>query len=208
MITPRLVIFDMDDVLCHYSLGRRLRILGEMSGKAPRDIQAAIWDSGFEGESDAGGYPDAEEYLREFGTRLGYAISRAEWIEARRLSMTPHHDVLALAKEIGRRAEIAVFTNNGPLVKEEFGNLFPEAARIFGGCFCSFEFATKKPDPASYKRLLERLVIPASGAWFIDDKRSNVEGARLAGLRAHHFTGIAALRSEAATLCLIVPAAA
>ena len=55
---PRLVIFDMDDVLCHYDLGRRLRALSQISGKTPRDIRAAIWDSGFEDDADSGGYPD------------------------------------------------------------------------------------------------------------------------------------------------------
>ena len=33
--------------------------------------------------------------------------------------------------------------------------------------------------------------------WFIEDKKSNVQGAKLAGLRAHHFTGITALKAEA-----------
>ena len=63
---PRLVIFDMDDVLCHYDLGRRLRALSQISGKTPRDIRAAIWDSGFEDDADSGGYPDADTYLVDF----------------------------------------------------------------------------------------------------------------------------------------------
>ena len=54
MARPGLVIFDMDDVLCRYELGRRLRALGAIANKNPRDIRAAIWDSGFEDESDAG----------------------------------------------------------------------------------------------------------------------------------------------------------
>jgi putative hydrolase of the HAD superfamily len=208
MTTPRLVIFDMDDVLCHYSLGRRLRYLGQLAGKSARDVQAAIWDSGFEGESDSGGYPDAEDYLREFGERLGYPITRTEWVDARRLSMTPRHDVLSLAKDIGARAELAVFTNNGPVVEQEFETLFPEAAPIFARRFCSYQFATKKPDPAVYTRLLAKLDIPPSETWFVDDKRSNVQGARLAGLRAHHFTGFAPLHAEAAALGLAKPVAA
>jgi putative hydrolase of the HAD superfamily len=207
-MTPRFVIFDMDDVLCRYSLGRRLRILGQISGRSPRDIQAAIWDSGFEGNSDAGNYPDAGEYLSEFGTRLGYPISRDEWIAARRQAMTANTDVLALAREIGKRAELAVFTNNGPIVKEDFARLFPEAAAVFERRFCSFEFATKKPDPASYTRLLARLGVAPSEAWFIDDKRSNVQGARMAGLRAHHFISYPPLRDEAHALGLLEPVAA
>ena len=60
---PEAVIFDMDDVLCRYDLGRRLRALSRITGKMPRDIRAAIWDSGFEDAADSGGYPDPDHYL-------------------------------------------------------------------------------------------------------------------------------------------------
>ena len=68
---PRLVIFDMDDVLCHYDLGRRLRALSQISGKTPRDIRAAIWGSGFEDDADPGGFPEAGVYLAHFNHRNG-----------------------------------------------------------------------------------------------------------------------------------------
>lgn len=74
MQRPSLVIFDMDDVLCHYDLGRRLRVLAALAGTTARDVRAAIWDSGFEGEADAGGYPDPDDYLKEFGQRLVFRL--------------------------------------------------------------------------------------------------------------------------------------
>ncbi len=98
---PRLVIFDMDDVLCRYDLGSRLRALSRISGKTPRDIRAAIWDSGFEDDSDAGSYPDPDIYLTEFGRRLGHPITATEWIAARRVAMSPYPEVLDLARRIG-----------------------------------------------------------------------------------------------------------
>ena len=197
---PQLVIFDMDDVLCHYDLGRRLRALSRLSGKTPRDIRAAVWDSGFEGDADAGAYPDPDRYLAEFGRRMGYPISREQWIAARRESMTPIPQVLDLARAIGKTARIAIYTNNGPIVKMCLDEVFPEAAEIFVERFCSYEFATKKPDPDSFVRLLERLAVAPTAAWFIDDKRSNVQGARLAGLLAHHFRSYDRLRDEARQL--------
>ena len=66
----------------------------------PRDIRAALWDSGFEDAADAGHYPSPEEYLAEFGRRLGHSINRDQWIEARRASITPWPDMLALVREI------------------------------------------------------------------------------------------------------------
>ena len=183
-MAPRLVIFDMDDVLCRYDLGRRPRALSRLSGKRPRDIRAAIWDSGFEDDADAGGFPDADLHLAEFGRRLGYAISLAEWIAARRGAMTPWPEVLDLARQIGEKARLAIYTNNGPLLKFHLDELFPEAAHIFAERYCSYEFASKKPDPDSFRRLMAQLGVAPAEAWFIDDKRSNVQGARWRGCSA------------------------
>lgn len=202
-MAPRLVIFDMDDVLCRYDLGPRLRALSRISGKTPRDIRAAIWGSGFEDDSDAGGYPDPANYLAEFGRRLGHPITCAEWIAARREAMTPSPEVLELARHIGEKARVAIYTNNGPLLKLHLGEIFPEAAAIFAECYCSYEFATKKPDPNSFRRLLHKLDIAPRDAWFIDDKHSNVQGARMAGLTAHLFRSPAPLAVEAKMLGLL-----
>jgi putative hydrolase of the HAD superfamily len=202
-MAPRLVIFDLDDVLCRYDLGRRLRALSRVSGKKPRDIRAAVWDSGFEDDSDCGGYPDPANYLEEFGRRLGHPITLPEWIAARRTAMTPYPQVLSLAQRIGESTRLAIYTNNGPLLKLHLGDLFPEAAAIFSECYCSYEFATKKPDPNSYLRLLRTIDVAPQDAWFIDDKRSNVQGARMAGLIGHHFRSHAALAADAKALGLV-----
>ena len=186
----------MDDVLCHYDLGRRLRALSQISGKTPRDIRAAIWDSGFEDDADSGGYPDADVYLAEFSYRIGHTITRQQWIAARRESMIPSSDVLALAEAIGKVSRLAIYTNNGPIVKSSLDELFPEAAAIFKERYCSYEFGTKKPDPNSFTKLLAKIKISPADTWFIDDKRSNVQGAKLAGLKAHHFRSYGALAKD------------
>ena len=186
----------MDDVLCHYDLGRRLRALSQISGKTPRDIRAAIWDSGFEDDADSGGYPDASVYLAEFSYRIGHTVTRQQWIAARRESMIPSSDVLALAEAIGKVSRLAIYTNNGPIVKSSLDELFPEAAAIFKERYCSYEFGTKKPDPDSFTKLLTTIKISPADTWFIDDKRSNVQGARLAGLKAHHFRSYEALAKD------------
>lgn len=200
MPRPSLVIFDMDDVLCHYQLGKRLRFLAELAGTTARDIRAAIWDSGFEEDADSGGYPDGEIYLQEFAKHLGYPITRAEWLEARRISMTPIQPVLNMARNIKRDATIAIYTNNGPLVKDHLDILLPEAAAIFDMRFCSYEFGTKKPDPQSFTRLVNSLDRKPDDCWFIDDKKSNVQGAHIAGLRGHHFRHAELLEDEAREL--------
>lgn len=187
---PETVIFDMDDVLCRYDLGRRLRALARITGQMPRDIRAAIWDSGFEDAADTGSYPDPDEYLGEFARRLGYPLTRAQWVEARREAMQPWPDMLALAKSIGAQARIAIYSNNGPLTKATLHELFPACTDIFAEHYHSFEFGVKKPDPRSFLKLMERMGTEPSRCWFIDDKKSNVTGARMAGLAGHHFVNL------------------
>jgi putative hydrolase of the HAD superfamily len=206
MMKPRLVIFDMDDVLCRYDLGKRLRVLSRLSGKTPRDIRAAIWDSGFEDDADSGRYATADQYLAEFGRRLGYPLSRDEWIDARRQAIEPNSEVLAFAKHTGLAQQILIYSNNGPLMKESLSSLFPEAHGIFGDrVYCSCEFKAKKPDPVSYTLLLDRLGARPDEAWFIDDKKSNIEGALLAGLQATQFVSYGKLEIEALKRGLTVP---
>lgn len=184
---PVVVIFDMDDVLCRYDLGKRLRVLSRITGQTPRDIRAAIWDSGFEDDADSGGYSDPDHYLAEFSRRIGHSLTREDWVTARREAMVPWPDMLSLAKRIGEQARTAIYTNNGPLTKATLGDLFPEVTHAFKEYYFSFEFAMKKPDPASYRRLLDHMGVASDQCWFIDDKRSNVTGARMAGIRGHHF---------------------
>jgi glucose-1-phosphatase len=197
---PALVIFDMDDVLCHYQLGKRLRYLADLANTTARNVRAAVWDSGFEDAADSGGYSDPDEYLKEFAKRLGYPITREQWLEARKLSMTPIAETLALAKTIKQQASVAIYTNNGPLVKQHLDVLLPEAAAIFDLRFCSYEFGTKKPDPQSFTRLVQQLSRKPGDCWFIDDKRSNVQGARIAGLIGHHYRHVEDLIADARQL--------
>ena len=184
---PEAVIFDMDDVLCRYDLGRRLRALARITGQTPRDIRAAIWDSGFEEAADSGSWQDPDDYLREFGKRIGFPLTRAQWVEGRREAMQPWPDMLALAKSVGAQTRIAIYSNNGPLTKAALDEMFPACTAVFAEHYHSFEFGLKKPDPKSFARLMTRMGTEPSRCWFIDDKKSNVTGARLAGLSGHHF---------------------
>lgn len=197
---PLTVIFDMDDVLCRYDLGKRLRYLSRLTGKTPRDIRAAVWDSGFEDDADTGGFPDPDHYLAEFNRRIGHELTRDEWVAARRQAMQAWPDMLALARRLGEQARLALYTNNGPLAKAELHALFPEAAEVFTERYFSCDLATKKPDPASYLKVTTMMKVEPAQCWFIDDKRSNVVGARMAGLLGHHFRGRDQLADEAREL--------
>ena len=197
---PALIIFDMDDVLCGYDVPARLRRLAAFSGRPPDEILRAIWDSGFEASSDAGTI-DAATYLAGFGERIGIALTRAQWVEARRCAMSPDRRMLDLVQALQSRTRLALLTNNGLLTFETIDVLFPEAMRLFGDTlFVSAHFKTRKPDPAIYRRLTDRLGVPPGAALMIDDKPRNVAGAEAAGLLGHRFDGFTGLAARLSAL--------
>jgi 2-haloacid dehalogenase len=66
----------------------------------------------------------------------------------------------------------------------------------FHGIVVSGEEGVVKPDRRIYELLCSRHGLVAEDCLFIDDSAANVEGARAAGMRAHHFSEPEALRAD------------
>lgn len=190
------VIFDMDGVLSRHDRAARRAALAAISGLTPEEVQTRIWDSGFDGRADEGGYT-ADEYLEEFGGRLGVSMSLDQWIAARRAGMSVDREVLALAEAVSRRATIAMLTNNGPLLRAHLGRIAPEVAELFGErAFVSCQFGTGKDHPEVFGLVLHAIGGTPEATLFVDDTPSYVLNARAAGLHGHDFEGIDGLRAE------------
>jgi HAD superfamily hydrolase (TIGR01509 family) len=189
------VVFDMDGVLCRYRIERRLAFLASWSGQPPEAIHAAIWGSGFEDAAERG-VVSADEYLRGFGERLGYPLSAAQWVEARRVAMEPNQAVLALARLLRRARPVGMFTNNPWLLHRHIAEVFPAVPYLFGPrAVFSAELGRSKPDPEAFRRLAARLECTPDEILYFDDDASYVAGAKEAGLSAYQVGGAAGVRA-------------
>ena len=185
----RQLLFDMDDVLCAYHVDIRIAALAEITGKAADSIRASIWETDFLEQSDRGAY-SAQAYLEEFGRRLDYPLSRAEWVAARKAAMPPFHDVLGLVGRVKKRLPVALLTNNDHLLGDTLDEVFPDLIPLFGDAiFVSARIGAAKPDAACFMHCCTALKVAATETFFTDDLVENVLGAKSAGLKAHHFDG-------------------
>jgi len=192
MITA--VVFDMDGVLCRYRRERRLALLASWSGRSADEIHAAIWRSGYEDAAERGDV-SADDYLKGFGERMGYTLSAAQWIEARRVAIEPDWTVLSLARQLGASRPVGMFTNNPLLLKRHFAEVFPAAADIVGArAVFSAELGRSKPEPEAFRRLAAHFAMTPAEVLYFDDDAAYVEGAREAGLAAHLVGGAAGVR--------------
>jgi putative hydrolase of the HAD superfamily len=190
----KLVLFDMDNVLCDYDRAKRVAYLAELARTSSEAVHKAIWDSGFELLGDSGAL-DAADYLRGFGERISYPLSLDEWVEARRRSMKADLAMLEIAGHLRETVDIAVLTNNTTLVADHIDTLLPELRPLFGSqIYTSAQFKAAKPAPRCYHLCLSELRTAPQTVLFVDDLPENVAGAREAGLFAHHHTSVQAFR--------------
>ena len=194
--TPAVVLFDLDGVLAHYEHAPRLQVLAQRSGASVEAISQALFDSGLEHDADLGLY-DAQGQVDELVRRLGAAISLDDCIEARRMAMRADPAMLALAQRVARQARVAIVTNNNLLLRDHLPAICPPLFPLFEGrVFCSAQFGLAKPDPGIFHRCLASLGVRPEDVLFIDDKHENAEGARQAGLCAHHYRDLPSLLAE------------
>lgn len=200
----RFVIFDMDEVLYDYDHQIRLTLLEKLTGRPAEDIDAAVWGGPHESRAEAGFPATPEGYLAQYAQLLGYPIDFDTWADIRRQMMRPRQDVLDLVRRLGKKADLALLTNNGMLLKSALPVCAPEVVEIFGEkAHVSAEFKARKPDPLVYQRLCETYGHAPAESAFVDDRKGNVEGAEQAGLTGHVFTSHDKLLGFLATRNLI-----
>lgn len=195
MTRPACVLFDLDETLVHYDHGVRVEVLAARVGVAAERIEAELFASGLEHDSDLGRY-DALGQADALARRLGVPVALADCIAARAASMSPDADVVALAHRVAESASVAILTNNGLLVRDHLPALCPALSPLFDGrVLCSAEFGIGKPEPAIYAHAAARLGHPPGAILFVDDKAANTEAAVAAGMHAHHHRDADTLRA-------------
>lgn len=71
-----------------------------------------------------------------------------------------------------------------------------QLSRFIEWTFVSCLTGLRKPDPRAYLHVLEKLAVPPAGCLFIDDRATNCEAARQAGIPSLVFEGAESLRSS------------
>lgn len=184
MQPPRTLLLDFDGVLARYSRPDRMRHLADHAGCSPGQVHAALFGSGLETAYDGGGI-DTVAYLARLGEAIGRPVDEATWIAARIAACRPFAEVVDHAARLAQRMQVAILTNNGPLMARAIERIVPGLARSLDGrVFCSGQFGGRKPQREVYLRALDALGAQPRHTLFIDDLFTNVRGARAAGLWA------------------------
>lgn len=177
------MLFDLGGVVCRFHPERRLRALAADCGLAEREVQARIWDSGFDRDCDRGHYT-AQEVYRQTRARLGLRATYEEFRRMWSLAFEPDPAVLILVDALSRRVRTGLLTDNGPVLRDAMSMLFPDMRRRFEPLLFSCELGALKPTTELFRTVLRRLDQHAEQVLLVDDSPRVVTGALAFGLHA------------------------
>jgi len=183
------IVFDYGEVIC----GRTdaLPELANTMGAALAEFEPLYWahrDAYDRGASDL-------QYWGGIGDALGITVdqSTSDKLTAIDIEGWSHvepasAELLAALDEAGARLALL---SNAPASFARFAER-QDWARHFRVRVFSGDVGVAKPDAAIFETLLARLAAQPGDCLFLDDRQSNVDGARAVGLRAHRWLGVEA----------------
>ncbi|MDI2125294.1 HAD family hydrolase [Yinghuangia seranimata] len=185
-MTTRWLVFDYGEVICHRSTA--VPAMAASVGAPVEAFDAAYWelrDAYDRGMAD-------EEYWTRVGERAGFTVDAARSAAltaadvAGWLNTVP--ESLALLDDLTAAGVPLALLSNAPAAHGRAFETQPWA-KYFRHLVISADHLTAKPDPEIWRVLTDRLGAAPADCAFIDDRPTNIDGARAAGLSGHVWTG-------------------
>lgn len=195
MVAVRWVVFDYGDVLCEPT--QALPALARTAGADEAPFAAAYWT---QREAYDRGLPDVAYWRRVVD---GTGVTVDERVATTLTDIDTYgwsHTVpesLTLVRELRMAGVSLALLSNAPVA---FARHLERQDWVvsFDHLIVSGDLGYAKPDAAIWAELLSRIASPASAALFLDDKPTNVAGAREAGLQAEVWPGATEMRRRLA----------
>jgi putative hydrolase of the HAD superfamily len=182
------VIFDYGGVLCYPPVRQDLVEYARSSGLDEATFLRLYAETReYYGRSASGYSQSWQSAANSVGLEMPDSAVKQFIDKESELWTRPNQDVLALALDIkAAGCRIAILSNMTfellGILRGKFDWLDEFDVRLW-----SCEHGCAKPDETIYRSCLEALGCEPSRALFFDDRRRNVQGARLVGMEAHVF---------------------
>ncbi len=191
---PRLstIVFDLGNVLVHFSHDQMCAQIGAICGRSGDDIQQLLIESGLQWSFERGLISPAELHVRLedlVERKCDYHALRHAASDIFRLN-APLPPILDRLREQGYRL---VLLSNTSVWHFEFIRETFDVLTRFDDYVLSYEVGAVKPEPAIFEATLQKLHCSPAEAFYTDDIAKYVEAGRSFGLQAEVFTDAAAL---------------
>ncbi|MBX3256806.1 MAG: HAD family phosphatase [Chitinophagaceae bacterium] len=188
------IIFDLGGVILTLDMPRAEKKFIELGVKDYNALFRSGNVSSFFKDYEIGKIGDAE-FLDALRDLAGLPLPDAALIDAwnAMLGVFPKERV-ELLNNLKSKYRLFLFSNTNAIHLDRFRNIYADTFNNavfddhFEKAYYSQVLGMRKPDPSSFRQIIEENELDPSRTAFIDDSAANIEGARLVGLKGIHIT--------------------
>ena len=196
-------LFDMGNVLVHFSHQRMCEQLATVCGCHAETMRAIMFDEGYEGELERGEITD-EEFQQRLQARFNRPLDLAKLKRAASDIFTLNAPMIPILQSLRRQNKRLVLLSNTSSAHIEFVRSEFEVLNYFHDFVLSYEVGAMKPDAAIFQAALQKIECVPEHCFYTDDIAPYVEMGRSFGLQAEIFTTAAALQQQLTALGIAI----
>jgi glucose-1-phosphatase len=177
------MIFDIGNVLLRFDFNVALQKLARHCGPAVEVIPGLIEPAKAAYE---GGRISRTAFQSEVWALLGYGGSESEFVAAWEDIFTENQPMVDLVRQLHGNLPLFLLSNTNDLHVDFIFRRYPYF-HLFQDAVYSYRVRASKPEPAIFEIAARQFSVNPGRTLFIDDLLPNIEAARAAGFRAHHY---------------------
>jgi putative hydrolase of the HAD superfamily len=190
-------LFDMGNVLVHFSHPQMCRQIAELCGCSAEAIRALLFDEGWEGELERGEISEIR-FLERLQGHFQRPLNLESLIRAGSDIFTLNAPMLPILQALKRQGKRLVLLSNTSVSHINFVRREFPVLQYFDDMVLSCEVGAMKPDAAIFQAAVGKIECPPERCFYTDDIEAYVMIGRQHGLQAEVFTTAAALVEQLA----------
>ncbi len=193
----RTFLFDMGNVLVHFSHERMCEQIGALCGQTGPDLKQHLISSGRQWDFERG-LVSPDEFHQWFESTFKTKVDQKALARAASDIFTLNEPIVPVLDELKSRGYRLVLLSNTSVFHYEFIRDQFQVLDRFDDFVLSYEVKALKPEPAIYEDALKKIGCDAPDCFYTDDIVQYVEGGRRHGLDAEVFTTVNELKTQLA----------
>jgi len=188
----RSLLFDMGNVLVHFSHQTMCRQMGVLCGRSAAEIRALLFDGGLQREFESGRVTE-EDFHHQFEQAVGQPVDIDRLREAGSDIFTLNEPMLPVLDALKRYGHRLVLLSNTSVAHFDWVRDRFDVLERFDDFVVSYQVGAVKPERAIYEAALQQIACDPAEAFYTDDIAKYVERGHSFGLQAEVFTDAAGL---------------
>ncbi|SFJ98918.1 HAD family hydrolase [Methylocapsa palsarum] len=186
-MTDPTIIFDLGGVLVRHDND----LLFDRLAACCPDPQAARphMEAWLHAEDVGTGRLGVEALHQRLAAEHGFNAAYPRFLELWNSHFSPEPGMEPLVRSLAAPYRVVIFSNTNAAHIDHIRDLYPAFGHAHTA-YLSYELGLVKPDPASYRRVLELERRAPQDCIFIDDRADNTAAAAALGMKTVTFTGV------------------